>query len=103
MNIIRLSIAVAAGMAAREIAPKRHKNTAAVVVGVLAYGTRIGAEPGEATWPWDIDAWFSRGGTARPSGPVASSTPLPGTPIVIEVDSPEVVSMEEYLERNRAR
>lgn len=89
---LRPYLAVAAALAAYELAPRKYKATAAVVVGIAAYASRIGASAGEPTWPWDAGS----GGKAAPGSGDAEK---PQRRTEVDVTGPRVVTPEEYADQ----
>lgn len=62
MSIIRTALALAAGTVAAHSVSDRHKTAVGVTVALAVYWARIGADPGEPTWPWEA----GDGGRAAP-------------------------------------
>lgn len=52
MNIVRAALALTAGTMAASAVSDRHKTAVGVSVALAVYWLRVGAEPGEPTWPW---------------------------------------------------
>lgn len=81
MNVFRAALALTAGTLAAQAVSDRHKTTVGLGVALAVYWSRLGADPGEPTWPWLAGS----GGTASP-GPGEGGRD--GQPTVVDVEVP---------------